>query len=266
MIVEVLGPPGVGKTTFAAALTSFLRDHNASVDPVMSYRPAELQAGTARASQGFASVRRLARPVAAAAQITGEILGHSPGAETTAELLRLLPPKSLMWSIRLRQYLVRLFHSWRIAEESSGVVVFDQAFVQGVCSLALLARAPSRAKVELALDTVPEPDVLIALQAPRDLLASRLQERQRRQGRIEQMLELDLQSNLASIEIIDDLLAMLRARGTRVISVQSVDRHTLQAGVAEAGAMVLARRDAAIDGIGGRAASARASWQAEAGL
>lgn len=241
MIVEVFGPPGVGKTTFAAALTRYLSDHDAPVHPVMSYRPAELQAG---ASPGLASMRRLARPVAATAQITREILGHSPGAEMIAELLRLLPPKSLMWSIRLRQYLLRLFQSWRIAQASAGIVVFDQAFVQGVCSLALLAKAPSSAMLELVLDSVPEPDMLIALTAPRDVLVDRLQERQRRQGRLEQMLELSLQENLASIDIIDDLRLMLRARGKSVTSVQSVDQHALQSGVAAAGAAVLAHFDA----------------------
>ena len=41
MIVELFGPPGVGKTTFASALTAFLRQRGQAVDSLMSYRPAE---------------------------------------------------------------------------------------------------------------------------------------------------------------------------------------------------------------------------------
>lgn len=241
MIVEVLGPPGVGKTTFASALTDYLRQRGAKVDPVMSYRPAEIQSGSGSGRHALAPVRRLARPVVEMAKVTGDLLGHSDDAETTAALLRLLPTKSLMWSIRLRQYLIRLFHAWRIAETSSGVVVFDQAFVQGVCSLTLLARSPSSERTRRALNLVPEADMLIALEAPREMLAHRLSERQRHQSRLEQMLELDLETNLASIDIIAGLRAMLAATGTSVVSARSVDRNQLDAEVADVGEAVLAR-------------------------
>ena len=45
MIVELFGPPGMGKTTFAAALTQGMREHGCPIEPVVSYRPAEQEAG-----------------------------------------------------------------------------------------------------------------------------------------------------------------------------------------------------------------------------
>lgn len=242
MIVELFGPPGVGKTTFAVALASFLRQQGQAVDPVMSYRPAEqARARPAReAGQALASVRRVARPVgemmAAAAHLAGETADAAPA----AELMRLLPPRSIVWSIRLRQYLVRLSHSWQVAAASRNIVLFDQAFVQAVGSLALLGRPQDPAQVARALDAIPQADLLIRLDAPRDVLAARLGERQRRQGMLERLLELDLRTNLASISIIGDLHAQLHARGRCVTSVDSAGHGTLQAGVERAGGGILA--------------------------
>ena len=41
MIVEIFGPQGVGKTTFARALAAELQNQHQNVDLVLSYRPAE---------------------------------------------------------------------------------------------------------------------------------------------------------------------------------------------------------------------------------
>ncbi len=248
MIVELFGPPGVGKTTFASALADFLREHGQAVDPVMSYRPAE-QASAAggaagRHHQAIASARRLTRPVAELLATAGHLLNHPNDVAVTTELMRLFPARSLVWSIRLRQYLFRLFRAWDLAAASPYVVLFDQAFVQAVCSLALLARVPGGAHVGRALDAVPEPDLLIQLDAPRDILAARLGRREQHQGRVERLLELDLQTNLGSVEIIDDVQVLLRARGRPVTRLECADPPTLQAGLAKAGADILAKLDA----------------------
>ena len=62
MIIELFGPPGVGKTTFAAALTQVVREHGCALEPVVSYRPAEQDAGPG-GYQAAAAVHRVIRPV-----------------------------------------------------------------------------------------------------------------------------------------------------------------------------------------------------------
>lgn len=246
MIVELFGPPGVGKTTFAAALTAFLREHGQAVDPLMSYRPAEqahVASSTARTPrQPTAPLKRLARPLAEMRATAGHLLSHSDDWRATEDLMRLLPTRDLLWAVRLRQYLWRLYRAWDAATLSTDIVVFDQAFVQAVCSLALLARLPDGARIGRALDAVPKADLLIQLDAPRDLLAARLAERQQRQGRAERLMELDLQTNLAFVEVVRDLHARLHARGLPVLRLECADQTTLRAGVEAAGAAVLARR------------------------
>lgn len=231
MIIELFGPPGVGKTTFAAALTQRMREHGIPIQPVVSYRPAEQEGGRDR-HKAVAAVRRVIRPVVETLAIARRPANGLPAIGTPAGLIGLLPPRSFTWSIRLHQYLMRLFRSWDAASAAGHTVLFDQAFVQAVASLALLCRAPDWTLVERALAAVPKPDVLILLTAPRDVLEARLAERQQRQGWIERLLELDLATNLRTVGIIARLHGLLQEQGRMVICVDSGGPDTLQDSVA----------------------------------
>ena len=240
MIVELFGPPGVGKTTFAAALTQGMREHGYPIEPVVSYRPAEQGAGQG-GRQAVAVVRRVIRPVMEALAVARSPAHDGFEVATPAGLIGLLPPRNFTWSIRLHQYLMRLFRSWEAAVAARHAVLFDQAFVQAVASLALLCRAPDWMLVERALDAVPKPDALVLLTAPRSVLAARLTERHQRQGRMERLLELDLPTNLRTIGIIERLHGLLRERKRLVICVDSTGPDTLRDGVARTVASLEAR-------------------------
>src|SRR5215467_15374362 len=114
MIIELFGPPCAGKTTFGHEFTACLREHGHVVELIPSYRPAETApsagADIAAPTQNHvaAVVRRLARPASEILAMVRHPVANSCDVRTAADLIKLLPPKSLIWSMRLRQYIIRL--------------------------------------------------------------------------------------------------------------------------------------------------------------
>jgi thymidylate kinase len=237
MVIELFGPPGVGKTTFACAVADRLRERGRDVRLVLSYRPSEdplaSRVGASRA-EGLARLRipaalqRLVRPMVESLAAAGH--SADPGeTRAAAELMRLLAPRNVIHSFRVRQYLHRLSRIWRGAPLAGDIVLFDQAFVQAVYTSALLARAANPEGLGLALDAVPEADLFVRLDAPLEILEARLAERRRRQGRIERLF--DAWTSLESLWIFDRLHELLRAWGRPVICVDSTDQRSLGEGV-----------------------------------
>ena len=235
MIIEIFGPPGVGKTTFAYALTKRLRESGHVVELTLSYRPAEHRSSpdpwpTASAEHQVAAVpRRLSRPLLEMLAIARRpfALSHNIGA--AAGLMKILPPRNMATAIRLSQYFLRLSHSWCRASVVGHIVLFDQAFVQLICSLALHGRFADESLIARALESAPRPDLLIRLDAPPEILAARLRDRSRQQSAIERLFELDLNTNLKSVRIIDQLHRLLLDRGQSIICASSLDKQSLSA-------------------------------------
>jgi len=241
MIIELFGPPGAGKTTFARALTTRLLKSGLLAELRLSHRPTErlpvfdrCEAAAGRFEVGqYQNVvmHRLSRPLGEMLRIALHPFANSRDVKTAAHLVRLLPPTSILASIKNAQYISRLSHSWHEKSRDAHIVLYDQGFVQAVCSLALLAGVTNDTKIANALDHTPISDVLICLQAPLELLRARLNYRRRLQSPIEQMFEPDLKRSLASISMIDRLHDLLLQRGRPVLSVSSLNQRSLNEGV-----------------------------------
>src|SRR5438105_10410423 len=149
MIIELFGPPGSGKTTFARALAARLRERGHTLDLILSQRSAERSShliGSAPDSptqQISSMMRRAVPPFAELMTMTRHPFGIWQDVGTALTLIKILPPSSPLWSLRLGQYLSRLSRSWLNASSSGHIVLFDQAFVQAVCSLVLLCGKPN---------------------------------------------------------------------------------------------------------------------------
>jgi thymidylate kinase len=266
MIIELFGPPGVGKTTFAQALSARLSGRGLTVEVTMSSRPLE-NPSVHRCRKPQASphstvvVQRLAKPLIDLLATGSYGFTNTQEVSQAIKLVKLIPAKNIFWTIRLFRYLLQLSRSWRHASLSNHIVLFDQAFVQAVCSLALLARVSDDKSIALALDSVPKPDLLIRLDAPQQIIESRLRDRHRLQSRFERLFELDIRTSLKSIQIIDQLNDLLRERNRPVTRLDCVDQPSLCEAVERAEQEVMANFGAEQDSTAGPTGTANSQLQ-----
>jgi thymidylate kinase len=234
MIVELFGPPAAGKTTLAHALATALEKNGCNVDLIVSSRPAERDTIQVEGTRALARCRAtLAAPLSRAAKLVSAVpifLG-AQNDNITASLMDLLPPRTLLWSVRYRRYLSLLSHSWKSASTSDQIVIFDQGFVTALCSLVLLSQSADHGTIERGLGLIPRPNLLVRLDAPRETLEARIRERLRRQGAVERLFEFDLQTNLEQIETTNEVAQMLQKQGFRMIHVSCLDRGLLEEAV-----------------------------------
>ncbi|WFU18473.1 polysaccharide biosynthesis C-terminal domain-containing protein [Bradyrhizobium sp. CB3481] len=224
MIIEAFGPPGAGKTTFSRALAERLRQRGYSVDLILFPRleseflsragfvPALLRATSAI----FVAIVILCRPTS-----------NAPGLRLARDLLRLMPPASPAWWIRISQYVVRFSCAWNDPHKPDRIVLFDQGFVQAVCSLALHSRADQRT-IAQAMCMRRQPDLLIRFDAPKELLEQRLRQRSGRKSFVEKWLDRDVRTFLKMKPITDYVGSLLATQDKRMISVNSLDPKLLR--------------------------------------
>jgi len=97
--------------------------------------------------------------------------------------------------------------------------------------MALLARQVDRSAIVRGLTLIPRPNLLVRLDAPREILEARLRARLGRQGAVERLFELDLQTSLLQIDTTNDVAQTLEEQGGRMIHVTSLDHGLLEKAV-----------------------------------
>lgn len=212
MIIEFFGPAAAGKTTFAHALCKRLNEHGHNADVVLSYQP-----GSAVSSLdpggGMAAFRRIVRGIREVGSMAVRPIVSKNQFDLTLKLVRLLPPRSIVWFVRLSQYVLRLSRYWALSFESDEFVIFDQAFVQAICSLALYNEHATDDSLRQALGLVPKADLIIRLNAPPEMLEARLRERMGLESPAVRLFETNVERNLAAIPIVDRVDRLLRMHG-----------------------------------------------------
>lgn len=242
LLIEIYGPPAVGKTTFARALVAALAERGIGAEIVASARPAE-QAER----RGAGGVRRLgsklSAPLARASKLFTAIFPASRGEPSdplTGSLLEIFPPQNWLWAARLRRYLSALHRSWANAHRSGRAVIFEQGYLCALCTLFTVSGRTDLQTLAAGLDLIPVPDLLIRLDAPREVLEARLRRRLDRQPLLERFFEQDVEKSLRQSEFAAGLDELLAERGRRPLCFGNIDQGGADA-AAEAVVQALAR-------------------------
>ncbi len=223
MIIELFGPPGSGKTTFAHALAQRLHEGGHHARVALSYRPSK------RAGIFDLGFFLFISKIVSAVLATSKILLSSWGTDdisTSLSIVRLVPPKSRMWRARIWQYILQLSRYWGQAENSSDIIIFDQGYVQSIGSLATFNGCTDKAALAKALGLAPKADFTIRVVVPYALVETRLRRRMEHEPPAERIFEADLDTNMRSFGVFGAINDILIDSGREVISVEFQDGHS----------------------------------------
>ena len=154
----------------------------------------------------------------------------------------MLPPRRIHWRLRYRRYLALLDRRWAEARRGSDVVIFDQAYRSAAATLASIGPGPHSPAFRAAVAGLPGADLIVRLDASRELLAARLAARLGRQGPVERLFELDPAATLRQVDAFAVLDAGAGGRGVPTIRVASTDPQRLAEAVAQVTAAIVALR------------------------
>jgi energy-coupling factor transporter ATP-binding protein EcfA2 len=170
LVVELCGLPGSGKSTLAAHIYAALRE--AGVEAVVADLPVSAAApAPARVRRKvLAASAAVVREPVAAARVVGAVTGSRP---TPRDGLGL----AAQWlTVRGLQ---------RSARARAGVSLLEEGVVQTLWSLAL--RAPADGAASTRMLHAWSPDLLVVVDAPLDVLMSRLESRPSRHSRTQRI-------------------------------------------------------------------------------
>ncbi|WP_027168628.1 AAA family ATPase [Mesorhizobium sp. WSM3224] len=239
MIVELFGPPGSGKTTFALILASRLREDGYRAEVVRSYQPAT-RSGTLDLGV-FLFVTRIVSATASTAKIIFFPRTGRSNLSKSLSMLRAIPPKRPIWRARIWQHILKLSHAWDRAKLAQDILIFDEGYVQAVGSLALLNGSADKAILATMLGNVPVADLTIRVVAPRATVAARLRRRMEREPPAERLFEADFEVNMHSLSVFKTMSDILAISGRDVICAKTSSQRSTMKSTQEVEQAIIAR-------------------------
>ena len=224
VIVEVFGPAGAGKTTFAAALHRALQSSGSRSEFFSSARPADPTAH--RDGMERRMRHTVLAPLSRAAKVFGAVADLGAEDPVGTQLLALFPGRSRMSYLRHRRYLARLHRACSATHPPGTALILDQGYLSALCSLAArfgLAQAPAAMPLlARAVDLVPSPDLVVWVQTPGPVVRDRLERRLTAQSRVERLFELDMATLMDQACLAEAVCQLLRARACPIVQVRGL--------------------------------------------
>ncbi|TIU34560.1 MAG: exopolysaccharide biosynthesis protein [Mesorhizobium sp.] len=232
MIIELFGPAGSGKSTFANALAKHLRDHGYVAKVTLCYLPRD-RGGSWDRFGIFAVISRISSAIFITVLALLSSFWRNSDIASANKIVRTIPPKSLIRRILMWQYIVRLSRCWTQAQGSANIIIFDQGFVQAIGSLAMFNGAADDRLIVRALESTPRADLVVGMAAPRDVVEARLQRRMMHEPPAERFLDVDVAGNMQFFDLFEKIGNVLRSAQRSNVSVGAVDEQSIASGLCQ---------------------------------